>query len=435
MSRVDAPVVCCDLDGVIWRGDEPIPGSADAVAALRAAGAARRVRLEQLEHAGRRRRRPSSRAFGVAGRARRRAHQRAGRGRAARRVDARAGRARARVRGPRRRRGARRDAGFAVVDTRSGRRGRRRLPPRLRLRRARPRVDARCATAPASSPPTSTRPTRCPAAIAARAPARSSPRSRPRRARTPEVAGKPEPPTVALVRARFGDHGRGGRRPAVDRRRARRRARLAVRARALGIGGHDPARRSRPAAAVRRRRPRRAGPVLPEPRRDRTRSAERGSLRIRRRSPRPTHATTRVAHAAAARLERVLEAGASSRRCPLPGPQRAGAGRPGPARPGAGQGCVDELVDESRSAATSCATSCARRCSARSSTLGIATKDDLAGSRPARQQATPAKATKSTSRSRRRSRRRRARKKAGQEAAKKSAKKAAKKAASKAAAS
>jgi glycerol 3-phosphatase-2 len=34
----DAPVVCLDLDGVVWRGDEPIPGSADAVAELRAAG-------------------------------------------------------------------------------------------------------------------------------------------------------------------------------------------------------------------------------------------------------------------------------------------------------------------------------------------------------------------------------------------------------------
>ncbi|HEX6311924.1 MAG TPA: HAD-IIA family hydrolase [Acidimicrobiia bacterium] len=34
----ERPVVCCDLDGVIWRGDQPITGSADAVAALRAAG-------------------------------------------------------------------------------------------------------------------------------------------------------------------------------------------------------------------------------------------------------------------------------------------------------------------------------------------------------------------------------------------------------------
>lgn len=31
-------VVCCDLDGVIWRGDEAIPGSADAVARLREHG-------------------------------------------------------------------------------------------------------------------------------------------------------------------------------------------------------------------------------------------------------------------------------------------------------------------------------------------------------------------------------------------------------------
>jgi glycerol 3-phosphatase-2 len=30
--------VCIDLDGVIWRGDEPVPGSPDAVAQLRATG-------------------------------------------------------------------------------------------------------------------------------------------------------------------------------------------------------------------------------------------------------------------------------------------------------------------------------------------------------------------------------------------------------------
>ena len=29
-----APVVCCDLDGVVWRGEEPISGSAAAVASL-----------------------------------------------------------------------------------------------------------------------------------------------------------------------------------------------------------------------------------------------------------------------------------------------------------------------------------------------------------------------------------------------------------------
>jgi glycerol 3-phosphatase-2 len=31
-------VVCCDLDGVLWRGDTPIPGSAAGIAELRAAG-------------------------------------------------------------------------------------------------------------------------------------------------------------------------------------------------------------------------------------------------------------------------------------------------------------------------------------------------------------------------------------------------------------
>jgi glycerol-1-phosphatase len=36
MTRVG--VVCCDLDGVVWRGDEPIPGSDRAVAQMRAGG-------------------------------------------------------------------------------------------------------------------------------------------------------------------------------------------------------------------------------------------------------------------------------------------------------------------------------------------------------------------------------------------------------------
>lgn len=31
-------VICCDLDGVVWRGESEIPGSSAAVAALRAAG-------------------------------------------------------------------------------------------------------------------------------------------------------------------------------------------------------------------------------------------------------------------------------------------------------------------------------------------------------------------------------------------------------------
>ncbi len=32
-----APVICCDLDGVLWRGDDVIPGAAEGVAALRRA--------------------------------------------------------------------------------------------------------------------------------------------------------------------------------------------------------------------------------------------------------------------------------------------------------------------------------------------------------------------------------------------------------------
>jgi HAD superfamily hydrolase (TIGR01450 family) len=32
------PVVCCDLDGVVWRGEEPIPDAPEAIAQLRAAG-------------------------------------------------------------------------------------------------------------------------------------------------------------------------------------------------------------------------------------------------------------------------------------------------------------------------------------------------------------------------------------------------------------
>jgi HAD superfamily hydrolase (TIGR01450 family) len=39
LTAANAPaVVCCDLDGVIWRGDDPIPGSAAAIAQLRDAG-------------------------------------------------------------------------------------------------------------------------------------------------------------------------------------------------------------------------------------------------------------------------------------------------------------------------------------------------------------------------------------------------------------
>ena len=82
--------------------------------------------------------------------------------------------------------------------------------------------------------------------------------------RQPEVAGKPEPPTVAMVRRRFGDHGvMVGDRPSTD----------GAMADALGwpfalvlsgIGGHDPSEPvPDPAAGVRRRGPGRARPALP----------------------------------------------------------------------------------------------------------------------------------------------------------------------------
>ena len=49
------PSSACDLDGVIWRGDEPIAPAAEGIAKLRAAGLRVGVRVEQLELAGRRR--------------------------------------------------------------------------------------------------------------------------------------------------------------------------------------------------------------------------------------------------------------------------------------------------------------------------------------------------------------------------------------------
>jgi 4-nitrophenyl phosphatase len=38
VTAPDAPVVLCDLDGVVWLADEPLAGAADAVIALRARG-------------------------------------------------------------------------------------------------------------------------------------------------------------------------------------------------------------------------------------------------------------------------------------------------------------------------------------------------------------------------------------------------------------
>ena len=103
-------------------------------------------------------------------------------------------------------------------------------------------------------------------------------------AATPEVAGKPEPPTVALVRQRLGDHRRDGGRPAVDRRRAGRRARLAVRARAVGRhrGGRAAGRRGDPDRRRRRSSPPTSARSRPLARRcpDLTRTARRILLRL-----------------------------------------------------------------------------------------------------------------------------------------------------------
>jgi glycerol 3-phosphatase-2 len=37
-EHTDAPVLCCDLDGVVWRGEEPITPAIDGIARLRGAG-------------------------------------------------------------------------------------------------------------------------------------------------------------------------------------------------------------------------------------------------------------------------------------------------------------------------------------------------------------------------------------------------------------
>ena len=79
----------------------------------------------------------------------------------------------------------------------------------------------------------------------------------------PEVAGKPEAATVALVQERFGVDRCGGGRPAVVGRCARRCAGLAVRVGVVGGDGRGGATRRRghpvTTAGVRGRRPRRAG--------------------------------------------------------------------------------------------------------------------------------------------------------------------------------
>ena len=250
VSRVT--VVVLDLDGVLWRGDEPIPGSAAAVQALRDGGAGSRSS-------------PTTRATGSP--TTWRSSPRLGIAAAPDDVltsaqaaaellarDARARRRGAGVRRPGRRRGAR--AG--------GLPGRRPRGRRTRWSSASTGTStstgstgpsAQCATA-RGFVATNTDPT-YPGAdhvLPGRGVDRGRDR-RPRRDGAPEVAGKPEPATAALVRRRLGDDGiMVGDRPSTDGAMADG-ARLAVRARALRHRRARPDRAGADAAAgVRGRR-------------------------------------------------------------------------------------------------------------------------------------------------------------------------------------
>ena len=183
------PVVCLDLDGVLWRGDDAVPGAAGGVAALRASG----LRVAFLSN-------NSSMPvgdvvakldrFGVRARARRGAHQR-GRGGGAPRRSPRAGQPRARVRRPGRVRSARR------------------VRARCRCTRCRPTRSSSASTASSTTTSSTVRHAWCvpvpcfvatnmdadvsrPARTSSPGPARSSPRSRPPSGAAPLVAGKPE---------------------------------------------------------------------------------------------------------------------------------------------------------------------------------------------------------------------------------------------------
>ena len=187
-----------------WSGwpTTPIPGAAEAVARLRAAGARGRLRHQQL-------RRRRSRARGEAGRARASTPTGAVIGSAE--VDRRAARAGPAGAGGRRRRAWSRRCEARGVEVvvqrrprpRPGRRGRGRLPPRLRLRAAAGRGRPRCGPAPACSPATTTPPTRRPTGPI---PGGGSILAAVERASgvAATVAGKPYPPMADLVRARLG---------------------------------------------------------------------------------------------------------------------------------------------------------------------------------------------------------------------------------------
>ena len=210
MTRDHDGVVCCDLDGVVWRASRS-PARRDGIARLRAAGwrvvfmtnnSSLRVAdyVERLATSG-----ITAEPDDVCTSAQAAAALVAI---GARRRAARCWRARGRAWS---RRSRSTGCGWS---RRPARRGGRRLPPRLRLRR----VDA--------APPTRSR---------GRAVRRDQPRpdlSDRRRyhpgagglaaavataaGRTPEVAGKPESPMVDLVRTRYGTAGVVGDRPSTD---------------------------------------------------------------------------------------------------------------------------------------------------------------------------------------------------------------------------
>ena len=340
------PVVCCDLDGVIWRGDEPIAarGRRHRGAARRRAARRRSCRTTRAQPVGdvvaklerMRRRRPTRR--------RRRSPARWPR-RALLAQSLAPGARGARVRGPGR--ASRRSTGVGLRRgrRRPGRRGRRRLPPRLRLRRA---STARRAAVRDGRPLRRHEPRRHlsgPRRADARARARSSPRSPPRRAARPRSRASPRRRPSALVRERFGTAGVVvGDRPSTDGALADR-ARLAVRARALGCD-----RRGRAARAARRspippppfvaRRPRRARARARSPR---SPSAARSpsDARVTRPATRRAapcrvscagdRAPTTRRRARAPRAAREPRA-RRSRRSPPGGCSSAGARRPAPAR-------------------------------------------------------------------------------------------------------
>ena len=161
----------------MWRGDEPIPGGAAAIAQLRAAGClvgfmSNNSSVPVAEVAAKLGR------FGIDV-----PHEHVLTSALAAAdllsVDARPGLPGPHVRRARRRRGAHR-RGLRTGPGGSGRRGGGRLSSRLRLRRARARVRRPSAPVPASWRPTSTPRTRWPAAGSSRARARSWPRSPPR---------------------------------------------------------------------------------------------------------------------------------------------------------------------------------------------------------------------------------------------------------------